>query len=98
MEINKDTNPTSSNTQPQQILPNGFPDSQPVKSALNQVTKWFDSLPTVGKVVVAVVAITMGFSLLKSVFQLVASLISLTVLGFILYLVYKFFITPPSQK
>ncbi|HAG83799.1 MAG TPA: hypothetical protein DD379_14060 [Cyanobacteria bacterium UBA11162] len=98
MDINKDTNPPSTETQPWKILQKGFADSQPVKSILNQVSQWFNTLPTVGKVVVGIVGVSMAFSLLRSVFQLVASLITLTLLGTILYLVYKFFITSQSQK
>jgi hypothetical protein len=65
---------------------------------LNQVVNWFNSLPSAGKVAVVVVAAFVGFSLLRTVFQLVASLISLAILGVILYLVYKFLITPQSPK
>jgi hypothetical protein len=49
---------------------------------------------------VAVVLIggSVGLSLLRSVLQLVGALISLVILGGILYLVYKFVITPQSPK
>lgn len=65
---------------------------------LERVTNWYDGLPNVGKVAVAIVAAIAGFSLLKSVLQLMASLFSLAILGGILYLVYRFVVVPQSSK
>ncbi|MBE9126401.1 MULTISPECIES: hypothetical protein [unclassified Coleofasciculus] len=76
----------------------GFPDSHPVKSVLNQLTNWFNRLPTVGKVIVVIMAASIGFSVLRSVLQLVASVISLALLGTMLYLAYRFFITSQSRQ
>jgi negative regulator of sigma E activity len=70
--------------------------NQPEKSVLNQVANWFNSLPRGAKVAVVIIATLVGFSILRSVLQLVASLFSLAILGVILYLVYKFFVTPKS--
>jgi hypothetical protein len=69
-----------------------------LQSSFNQVTNWFNNLPKSGKVTVAVIAALVAFSILKTVLQLVASLISLAILGVILYLVYKFFVTPQSPQ
>ena len=69
-----------------------------VESIRNRVVNWFNSLPNPGKVAVVAIAAIVGVSLFLSVLQLVASLISLAILGVILYLVYKFFVTPPSPK
>lgn len=80
--------PSTQNTNFSSLLP----------SRLNQMTNWFNSLPSPGKVVVAIVATLIGFSVLRTVLQLVASLISLAFLGVILYLVYKFFVAPKSSK
>jgi hypothetical protein len=85
--------------QPPQRYVNGSQLEVPVfKQVFNQVANWFNRLPKVGKVAVVLIATIIGFSLLRSVLQLVASLISLAILGVILYLVYKFFITPQSRK
>lgn len=65
---------------------------------LERVTNWYDGLPNAGKIAVAIVAAIAGFSLLKSVLQLMASLFSLAILGGILYLVYRFVIVPQSSK
>lgn len=69
-----------------------------LQSAFNQVAHWFNNLPKSGKVAVAVITALVAFSVLKTVLQLVASLISLAILGVILYLVYKFFVTPQSPQ
>jgi hypothetical protein len=69
-----------------------------VEAIRNRVVNWFNSLPTPGKVTVVAIAAIVGLSLFLSVLQLVASLISLAILGVILYLVYKFFVTPQSPK
>lgn len=72
--------------------------SQQVTTVFNQLANWFNNLPSAAKVAVVIIAALFGFSILRSVLQLVASLISLGILGVILYLVYKFFVTPQSLK
>ncbi len=96
--MNQDQNQPSTVNEWRQNLYNRLPDSHPVKLALNRVAIWFNSLPSLGKVVVVIVGLSVGMSLLSSVLQLVASLISLAILGVILYGVYKFFITPQSPN
>jgi type IV secretory pathway VirB2 component (pilin) len=95
-ELDKDRRLESVETQPGQPLQRNFDNSQPAKSVFNQVVNWFNKLPSAGKVAVVIIAAVVGFSLLRSVLQLVASLISLAILGVILYWVYKFFVTPKS--
>ncbi|MEW6491109.1 MAG: hypothetical protein AB1589_00960 [Cyanobacteriota bacterium] len=75
-----------------------FVNRSQIQSAFNQAANWFNTLPKSGKVTVAVIAALVAFSVLKTVLQLVASLISLAILGVILYLVYKFFVTPKSPQ
>lgn len=94
-ELDKEQSLRSLETEARQPLPRHVSGSQ-AKSVLNQVATWFDRLPSAGKVAVVIIAVIVGFSLLRSVLQLVASLISLAILGGILYLVYKFFVTPQS--
>jgi hypothetical protein len=69
-----------------------------IESIRNRVVNWFNILPKPGKVAVVAIAAIVGVSLFLSLLRLVASLISLAILGVILYLVYKFFVTPPSPK
>ncbi len=75
-----------------------FVNRSQLQSSFNQVANWFNNLPKSGKVTVAVIAALVAFSVLKTVLQLLASLISLAILGVILYLVYKFFVTPQSPQ
>ena len=70
----------------------------PVESVLTQVANWFNNLTSVGKIAVVIIGGILGLSLLRTALQLVASLISLTILGVMLYLMYKFWINPQSQK
>lgn len=68
------------------------------QSTLNQWKTWFNGLNPVGKAIVAIAGVSLGFTVVSSVLQLVGSLISLAILGGILYLVYKFFLTSQSPK
>lgn len=68
------------------------------EAVLERTAKWFNSLPSVGKVTVGIIAALIGFSLLSSVLQLLASLVTLAILGGILYVVYQFFVTSQSSK
>jgi hypothetical protein len=97
-ELDKDRIPTVDNQLGQPLLTRRVNQSQPEKSVLSQVANWFNRLPSGGKVAVGIVAAVVGFAILRSVLQLVASLISLAILGVILYLVYKFFVTSKSSK
>lgn len=72
--------------------------SQLLSPVFNQVANWFNNLPSPAKVAVAIIAALMGISLLSSIVKLFAALISLTILGVILYLGYKFLIVPQSRK
>ena len=62
------------------------------------IQKWFERLPSVGKAGVLVVGAIVGISLLSSFFKLLSSLLFIGILGGILYLAYKFFITPSSSE
>jgi len=90
--------PPSLNAEPGQPLERQQQDDQEIYKTLNKITDWFNGLPSTAKVIVIVVAALVGFSLLRTVFQLVASLFSLAVLGVLLYLVYKFWIAPQPRQ
>jgi hypothetical protein len=68
-----------------------------LKKVLTQIGLWYNALPTVGKLAVVVVGVMLGLSLLASVFRLVTAVLTLTSLGIILYLVYRFFIASRSS-
>ncbi|MEO0947914.1 MAG: hypothetical protein AAFY11_07185 [Cyanobacteria bacterium J06641_5] len=59
---------------------------------LQQVRGWFFELPSVGRVAVLALAIVLGFSLLRTVLEVVTSLVSLALLLLVAYVVYKIFI------
>ncbi|NES85951.1 MAG: hypothetical protein F6K10_33755 [Moorea sp. SIO2B7] len=91
-ELNQSSSPSSINqnnedaeTQP---LPNN---SQKIYNVVTSIENWFNSLPNVGKVAVVVVSGMLTLSLLSTVLRLVSALVSLSVLGIVLYFVYRFF-------
>lgn len=94
-QINQTPSLNAETGQPLQRQPQ---DEQEIYRTLNKITDWFKGLPSTAKVIVIVVAALVGFSLLRTVFQLVASLFSLAVLGVLLYLVYKFWIAPQPPQ
>jgi anti-sigma-K factor RskA len=72
--------------------------SMQLQAKWTQISTWFNQLPTVAKVVVAIIALSVSFSLLKMVFQLVSALIGMAFIGAVLYGVYRFAIAPQSSK
>src|SRR5919199_1476978 len=71
-ELNKDQPLKSLETKPGQLLQSIFNKSQ-LESVFNQLTNWFNSLPTAGKVAVVLIGASVGLSLLRSVLQLVGA-------------------------
>jgi hypothetical protein len=67
------------------------------QNILPQIRNWFAHLPTLGKVVVVVGGVMFALSLLNTVFWLVRLLLSLTVLGVIVYVGYKLFLAQKNQ-
>lgn len=72
--------------------------SQKITAWLNLARDWFNSLPTVGRVIVGVGAIIVSFSVLNIFLRLISSLISLAILGGLLYLGYKFLVTSSKSE
>jgi hypothetical protein len=58
---------------------------------------WFERMPASGKLAVVVGAAIIGLMLLKTVFQLVTSLITLGIVGVALWLVYRYVINKNNQ-
>ncbi len=63
-----------------------------------QFVTWFRSIPASGKLLAIAGGGLLGLSLIKTVFQLISSLITLSVFGIILYLVYRFWILPKNTE
>jgi hypothetical protein len=85
------TPPSPLAPQPQQTAKLQTEDAGSASSSVERLMKWFDGLPGVGKLAVIGVAAIVGFAILRSVLHLIASLVSLALLGMLLYLAYKFF-------
>ncbi|PSO86419.1 MAG: hypothetical protein BRC45_02875 [Cyanobacteria bacterium QS_5_48_63] len=90
-EINQASSPVN-NTEPGQPLQRHNNTSQSIKSTFNQVRDWFNGIPKLGKLAVVAIGVVVGFSLLRTVLQLVSSLFTLAIVGVALYFVYKLFI------
>ncbi|QDZ38994.1 hypothetical protein FRE64_02995 [Euhalothece natronophila Z-M001] len=66
--------------------------SQQMQGIKGQVQRWFQGLPLIGKVIVVAIGIGVSLSLLKTVFQLVTSVLTLAIIGALGYVGYKVFI------
>ncbi|WP_036482236.1 hypothetical protein [Myxosarcina sp. GI1] len=71
--------------------------SDTYKNWLNSAKNWFDRLPQVGKIAVAVGAVWLSFSLLNTFLHIVSSLISIAFIGLLLYVGYKFVSNSASE-
>jgi hypothetical protein len=65
---------------------------------LNRARNWFENLPNLGKVGVIVLGAMVGVSILSTLFQLVTSLLSIAILGIIVYFLYKKFLAARSAE
>ena len=100
-ELEREVNQTSSSSgsssaEVESPLPRH--DSFSLEKTLERLQTWFQALPPVAKVAVAVVGTIAGFSLLNTVLKVVTSLLSIVVMGVVLYLLYKFFLAPGSSE
>jgi hypothetical protein len=62
-----------------------------------QSIAWFNTIPASGKLLAIAGGGLLSLTLIKTVFQLITSLITLSVFGIIAYLVYRFWILPKSS-
>jgi hypothetical protein len=88
VEVNPDLN----------FAANTLPLSEKVSQALQTFQRWYEKLPAPAKIAVAIGVIFFSLSLLTRVLHLVASIISVTILGIILYGLYRFFLKPNSSS
>lgn len=73
-------------------------DSFQSQSQLNRFTNWFNGLSGFGKVIVAGVAVIVGFAILRAVLKLVFAVISLAILVVLVYFGYQFFLARSSEN
>lgn len=98
-------NPRDPNRRLREIEEQLNPPSEPtfssgsIKALLTQIQTWYQNLSNTGKLVVAGVAVVIGFGFLNLFLRLVSTVITLAVLAGALYLGYKFLIeSDPSQN
>jgi hypothetical protein len=63
-----------------------------------QFLAWFNGIPASGKLLAIAGGGLLSLTLIKTVFQLITSLITLSIFGVILYLVYRFWVLPKSDE
>jgi hypothetical protein len=69
-----------------------------LQQGYQQFMAWFDRIPSSGKLVAVVGGGLLSLTLIKTVFQLITSLITLSVFGVVVYLVYRFWILPKNEE
>ena len=82
VEINPDLN----------FATEALPLSEKASQWLQVFKQWYEKLPGAAKIAVAIGMIFFSLSLLTKVLHLVASIISVTILGIVLYGLYRFFL------
>lgn len=84
--------------QPERLVKPQTDSSQSVQSQLNRFINWFNGLSGLGKVIVAGVAVIVGFAILRAVLKLVFAVISLAILAVLVYFGYQFFLARSSEN
>lgn len=69
-----------------------------LKNTYQQFITWFNGIPASGKLLAIAGGGLLSLTLIKTVFQLITSLITLSVFGIILYLVYRFWVLPKGSE
>ena len=97
-EVNQN-NPSNVQTQTETVYPEVEIDNMNSLSGwLNSARDWYNGLAPIGQVAVGVIAIMLGFSVLNIFLKVVSSLISVAILGGLLYLGYKYIIVGSSKN
>lgn len=69
-----------------------------LQHSYQQFIAWFDRIPASAKLLTMAAGGLLSLTLIKTVFQLITSLITLSILGVILYVVYRIWIAPQQEK
>ncbi len=72
--------------------------SEKFSQVMQSFLRWYDRLPGAAKIAVAIGIIFFSLSLLTKVLHLVASLISVSILAVILYVLYRTFLNSDSTQ
>ena len=68
-----------------------------LQRSYQQFLNWFNGIPSSGKLLAIAGGGLLSLTLIKTVFQLITSLVTLSIFGVILYLVYRYLILPKSS-
>ena len=68
-----------------------------VSSWLNSARDWFNGLAPIGQVAVGILGVMIGFSLLGALIKVVSSVISIAIVGGLIYLGYKYLFAESSK-
>lgn len=92
MEADINQNTSKSQDVPQTTFPQIDLDPSPkVQGWIENSKAWFNSLPKFGKAGVAIAGVWLGFSIVGAVLHVVSSVLTIGVVGFILYVGYRLF-------
>ena len=91
---------TNQATQPLKEIDVTFPNIgiDSIQRTYQKFLSWFNSIPASGKLLAIVACALFSMTIIKSVFQLITSLITLSTFGVILYLIYRFSILPKGNE
>ena len=81
-QTTKETTPPDAETQ--------SPFVEQIGAGIKTLRNWFDNLPQVGKLIVGIGSIFVGFSVLNLFLHVITNLISVAILSLILYGLYKY--------
>ncbi len=91
-EINQNTTSNSQQSSPKSIFSQFEINPSPqVQSWIDSGKAWFATLPQIGKAAVAIGAVWLGFSIVGAVLHVVSSILSIALVGLLLYIGYRLF-------
>jgi hypothetical protein len=68
-----------------------------LQRSYQQFLAWFNEIPSSGKLLAIAGGGLLSLTLIKTVFQLISSLVTLSIFGIIIYLAYRFWIAPKNS-
>ncbi len=97
IKVEQPAQPQSPSLNQVEFTPGGF-GWELIRQGYQQFIVWFNTIPSSGKLLAIVGGSIVSLSLMKTVYQLVTSLISLSFIGIVLYLAYRFWILPKNSN
>ena len=91
MKDNSVKNSADANFNPRTLPQMEINPSPKIQGLIDNSKAWFTALPKVGKAAVAIGGIWLGFSVLGAIFHVVSSIISIGIVGLVLYVAYRLF-------